>query len=138
MTRYTTFNHTADLGIEVSGRDEKELFSNAAFAVFDIITDLHDVNATEAHRFAVEGSDREDLLVNYLREVLYMFSGQGLLLKDFSILEINGRHLVAEVRGEPFDSARHGIKTEIKAVTYHEVEIRETEKGLKARLIFDV
>ena len=67
-----------------------------------------------------------------------MFSGQGLLLKDFSILEINDRHLVAEVRGEPFDSARHSIKTEIKAVTYHEVEVRETEKGLKARLIFDV
>ena len=138
MTRYTTFNHTADLGIEVSGRDEKELFSNAAFAVFDIITDLHDVNAIEVHRFAVDGSDLEDLLVNYLREVLYMFSGQGLLLKDFSILEINGRHLVAEVRGEPFDSARHSIKTEIKAVTYHEMEIRETENGLKARLIFDV
>ena len=138
MPRYTTFNHTADLGIEISGKDEKELFSNAAFAVFDITTDLHDVNAIEVHRFAVEGSDREDLLVNYLREVLYMFSGQGLLLKDFSILEINDRHLVAEVRGEPFDSARHSIKTEIKAVTYHEVEIRETEKGLKARLIFDV
>jgi SHS2 domain-containing protein len=138
MPRYTTFNHTADLGIEVSGKDEKELFSNAAFAVFDITADLHDVNAIKVHRFAVEGSGREDLLVNYLREVLYMFSGHGLLLKDFSILEIDGRHLVAEVRGEPFDSARHSIKTEIKAVTYHEAEIRETEKGLKARLIFDV
>jgi len=138
MTGYKTFNHTADLGIEVSGKDERELFSNAAFAVFDITTDLHDVNAREVRRFAVEGSDLEDLLVNYLREVLYMFSGQGLLLKDFSILEINGRHLVAEVRGEPFDSARHSVKTEIKAVTYHEVEVRETEKGLKARLIFDV
>lgn len=138
MTRYTVFNHTADLGLEIFGEDEKELFANAAFAIFDIITNLEDVSAREVLRFAVDGFDLEDLLVNYLREVLYMFNGMGLLLKDFSIFEIDGRHAVAQAMGEPFDSERHSIKTEIKAVTYHQVEVRKTEKGLKARVILDV
>ncbi|MBE9546247.1 MAG: archease, partial [Proteobacteria bacterium] len=108
--RYKIFNHTADLGLEISGKDEKELFSNAAFAVFDLIVDLQDVNIKETRRLVVKGADREDLFVNYLRELLYMWNGEGMLLKDFSVLEIDSRHLVGEMKGEPFDPARHTIK----------------------------
>ena len=136
--RYKIFDHTADLGLEILGKDKKELFSNAAFAIFDLIVDLQDVNITEIHRVTIKGADREDLFVNYLRELLYMWNGEGMLLKDFSVLEIDSRHLVGEVRGEPFDPARHTIKTEIKAVTYHQVEVKETKKGWKARVILDV
>ncbi len=138
MKRYKIFDHTADLGLEIYGRDEKELFSNAAFAIFDLVVDLHDVNALDVWSIAVNGSDREDLFVNYLREILYMLNGQGLLLKEFFIREIKSRHLLAEVRGEAFDPERHSIKTEIKAVTYHELEIEKNKSGWKARVIFDV
>lgn len=136
--RYKIFNHTADLGLEIFGKEEKELFSNAAFAVFDLIVDLQDVNIKETRRLVVKGADREDLFVNYLRELLYMWNGEGMLLKDFSVLEIDSRHLVGEMKGEPFDPARHTIKTEIKAVTYHQVEVKETKEGWKGRVIFDV
>lgn len=138
MERYRVFNHTADLGLEVYGKDEKELFSNAAFAIFDLTVDLYDVNALEVRMITVRGSDREDLLVNYLREILYMLNGEGMLLKDFSILEIDSHHLVVEVKGEPFNPDRHSIKTEIKAVTYHQVKVEKNNKGWKARVIFDV
>ena len=132
------FDHTADLGVEVFGKDEKELFSNAAFAIFDLIVDLRNVTSREVHRFVIDGADREDLLVNYLREILYMWGGQGLLLKDFSISEISSQHLVGEARGEPFDPDKHSIKMEIKAVTYHQVEVKETKERWKARVILDV
>jgi len=138
MERYRVFDHTADLGLEIYGKDEKELFSNAAFAIFDLTVDLHDVTALEVRRITVRGSDREDLLVNYLREILYMLNGEGMLLKDFSIFEIDSRHLVGEVRGEPFNPDKHSIKTEIKAVTYHQVKVEKNNKGWKARVIFDV
>lgn len=138
MKRYKVFDHTADLGLEIYGKDEKELFSNAAFAIFDLTVDFHNVNASEVRSIAVSGSDREDLFVNYLREILYMLNGQGLLLKEFSILEISTRHLVGEVRGEAFNPERHRIKTEIKAVTYHQVEVGKNKSGWKARVIFDV
>ncbi|MDO9527890.1 MAG: archease [Syntrophales bacterium] len=138
MKRYKVFDHTADLGLEIYGKDERELFSNAAFAIFDLTVDLHDVNASEVRRVSVRGSDREDLFVNYLREILYMLNGEGMLLKDFSIREISSRHLVGEVRGEAFNPERHSIKTEIKAVTYHQVEVEKNKEGWKARVIFDV
>ena len=138
MKRYKVFDHTADLGLEIYGKDEKELFSNAAFAIFDLTVDLHNVNASEVRSVSVRGSDREDLFVNYLREILYIFNGEGILLKEFSISEISSRHLVGEVRGEAFNPERHIIKAEIKAVTYHQVEVKKNKGGWKARVIFDV
>ena len=138
MKRYKVFDHTADLGLEIYGKDEKALFSNAAFAIFDLAVDLHDVNTSEVLTISVRGSDREDLFVNYLREILYILNGKGMLLKEFSISEISSRHLVGEVRGEAFNPERHSIKTEIKAVTYHQVKVEKSKGGWRARVIFDV
>ena len=76
MNRYRVFDHTADLGVEVYGETVKELFVNAAFAVFDMLTDLDRVRAIEERNITVEGEGWEDLLVNYLREVLYLFNGE--------------------------------------------------------------
>ena len=136
--KYRVFNHTADLGVEIYGKTVEELFVNAAFAIFDLMTDLQDVKITEVRAIVTEGADWEDLLVNYLREVLYLFNGEGLILSDYAIAEINPRHLVGEVRGEPFEPGRHRIKTEIKAVTYHQVLIRESGEGWVGRVVFDV
>ena len=136
--KYSVFDHTADLGLEIYGKDEKELFSNAAFALFDIITNIDDVDIEEERNLVVEGSDREDLLVNFLREILYMFNGEGLLLREVFISELDSHHLVGEVRGEYFDQDKHRINEEIKAVTYHQVGVQETPKGWKGRIICDV
>ncbi len=136
--KYSIFDHTADLGLEIYGKDEKELFSNAAFALFDIITNIDDVDIKEERNLVIEGSDREDLLVNFLREILYMFNGEGLLLKEVFISELDSHHLIGEVRGEYFDQEKHRINEEIKAVTYHQVGVQETPKGWKGRIICDV
>jgi SHS2 domain-containing protein len=138
MERYKIFDHTADLGVEIYGKTVKELFANAAFAVFDIITDLKCVSSTVARKIIVEGAGWEDLLVNYLREVLYMVNGEGLLLKKYSIIEIDPQHLQGRVSGELFNPSKHRINTEIKAVTYHQVTVRETPEMWTGRVIFDV
>lgn len=136
--RYTIFDHTADLGVEIYGKTLPELFANAAFAVFDILTDLRFVKATEERQVVIEGSGWEDLLVNYLREILYLFNGEGLLLKEYSIGKIAPYRLEANVSGEHFDPVHHRIHTEIKAVTYHQISVRETPDGWTGRVIFDV
>jgi len=136
--RYRVFDHTADLGVEIYGKTVEELFVNAAFAIFDLMTDLQDVKITEVRAIVTEGADWEDLLINYLREVLYLFNGEGLILSDYAIAEINSRHLMGEVRGEPFEPGRHRVKTEIKAVTYHQALIRENGEGWVGRVVFDV
>ena len=136
--KYTLFDHTADLGVEVYGKTPGELFANAAFALFDIITDISTIETTEERKLVVEGSNWEDLLVNYLREVLYLCNGEGLLLKEFIVVKIDPAALQVVVRGEPFDPSRHSIKTEIKAVTYHQTSVTEDSHTWTGRVIFDV
>jgi SHS2 domain-containing protein len=138
MKSYKIFKHTADLGLEVYGRSLPELFTHAAYALFDLMTDLHRVKPTEIRTIAVSGTDREDLLVNYLREVLYLYNGKGLLLSDFSITDMEDGYLRGEARGEIFDASRHIIKKEIKAVTYHQASVLQTPTGWKGRIIVDV
>ena len=138
MKPYSTFNHTADLGLAITGASEEKLFANAASAVFDIITDLGRVEPRETRRVLVEGDSREDLLINFLREVLYLYNGERWLLKEIRVIKIDEKALEAEARGEPFDEHKHEIFKEIKAVTYHQAEVRNTPDGWAARVIFDV
>ncbi|HEX9156573.1 MAG TPA: archease [Syntrophales bacterium] len=138
MKPYTTFNHTADLGLAIRGASVEKLFANAAFAVFDILTDLGRVEPRETRRILVDGDSREDLLINFLREILYLYNGERWLLKEIRIIKIDEKALEAVVRGEPFDEHKHEICKEIKAVTYHQAQIRNTPDGWTARVIFDV
>lgn len=136
--RYTIFDHTADLGLEVYGASEKELFINAAFALFDSMTNVSLVEAVQKRSFDIEGSDREDLFVNFLREMLYLYNGEGFLVKHVSLESMDSHHVAGTVTGELFDPARHRITTEIKAVTYHLLRVEKTEQGWCGRIVCDV
>ncbi|NQU03231.1 MAG: archease [Syntrophaceae bacterium] len=136
--KYTVFDHTADLGVEIYGRDEKELFSNAAHAIFDIMTDINAVYTKVERDIHVEGSGLEDLLVNFLREILYLFNGEGLSLHNFLVSEMDSYHIKGTIRGEFFDPNRHRLNMEVKAVTYHRTEVKKGSHGWTALVIFDV
>ncbi len=138
MKPYKTFDHTADLGLSITGRSEDELYANAAVAVFDVITDLGRVEAREARRISVEGDSPEDLLINFLREILYLYNGERWLLKEIRVTKRNEKELEAEARGEPLDTGKHEICKEIKAVTYHQARVSKAPGGWEARVIFDV
>jgi SHS2 domain-containing protein len=136
--KFRFLDHTADLGILVYGRNLEELFGNAGEAFFDIITDLRRVREDTEKTIRVESSSLEDLMVNWLGELLYLHDVDGLLFKSFSIDELNGGKMKARARGEAFQEERHVIKTEIKAVTYHQLQVKEERGGWMARIIFDV
>ena len=138
MERYRTFDHTADLGLEIYGQDEEELFSNAAFALFDTITDIGGIAMREKRTVSVEGSDREDLLVNFMRKLLSLFHIEGFLLRRFAVYELDEHSLSGEAEGEHFDQKKHGIKMEIKAVTYHGISVQKVNDEWEARIIFDI
>ncbi|MBU2261531.1 MAG: archease, partial [Proteobacteria bacterium] len=105
---------------------------------FDLIADATDVRAEEERAVGVDGADEADLLVNFLREVLYAWNGEAFLVKECNIREVAARRLTAVLRGEPYDPARHRIKTEIKAVTYHQASVRRTAEGWLGRVVLDV
>ncbi|MBM4312357.1 MAG: archease [Deltaproteobacteria bacterium] len=135
---YRIFDHTADLGVEVSAASVEELYAAAAFALFDLLTDLSTVRAGISREIVVAGEDPADLLINFLREILYLWNGERFLIKSCSVREVTPQGIKALLRGEFFDTARHGIKAEIKAVTYHRASVCETKKGFVAKVVFDV
>lgn len=136
--RYRLFEHTADLGIEIFGQDPGELLENGVFALFDLMTDLKAVRPEKSWRISVEGNAWDDLLVNLLREVLYMAAGEGILLREFSIRDVAKFRVTGFGTGEILDSRRHRMEMEIKAVTYHGLEVVRTKTGWKGRVICDV
>ncbi len=138
MPKYILIDHTADIGIDLVGISLQELFTNAAFALFDIITDLSKVESKIEHKIQIAGLDKEQLLVNWLGELLYLHDVKNLLFKDFIITDIKDNKLIASVRGEEFAEGKHVIKTEIKAVTHHNLSIIKKDDLWKARIIFDL
>jgi SHS2 domain-containing protein len=136
---YRIFDHTADLGVEVTGATQEELYAGAAFAIFDLLTDVSAVRAGRSREIDVAGENPADLLINFLREVLYAWNGEGFLAKSCFVRQVTPQRLKAVLKGELFDPARHRIFKEIKAVTYHQCEVRQApEGGWVARVVFDV
>ncbi|OHB98855.1 MAG: hypothetical protein A2Z57_07005 [Planctomycetes bacterium RIFCSPHIGHO2_12_39_6] len=138
MPKYTIIDHTADIGIDVFGDTLQDLFSNAGFALFDIITDLSTVECKVKHSLNIIGVDKEQLLVNWLSELLFLHDVKNLLFKNFCVNQLSDYQLNADVSGEVFDEKRHIIKTEVKAVTYHNLSIIQKDQQWKTRIIFDL
>lgn len=116
----------------------EQLFVSAASGLFDVISGIDQIRPETEFQIEVEGIDPEDLLINWLRELLYLHQVKRILLCEFHISEINDTRLVGSVKGEPFDAKRHEIKKEIKAATYHGIEVTENKGCWTARVIFDV
>jgi len=138
MKRYETFDHTADVGIRAFGKTVEDVFVNAAYALFDLLTNLKSVQSRVNREIIVEGMDLEDLLVRWLSELLFLCEGEGYLFREFSILSLTPNSLKAVVEGEIFDPARHEFKTEIKAITYHQVEVAQKDGRWVGKVIFDI
>jgi len=138
MNKYETFNHTADLGVRVFGRTSEEVFANAAYALFDLMTDLSRVEEKLSFEVQLAAQDLEELLVRWLSELLFLRESRGGLFKKFSFSQLSPTALQAVARGEIFEPSRHDIKMEIKAVTYHQLEVKEKNGQWEARVIFDV
>jgi SHS2 domain-containing protein len=136
-TSYRFIDHTADLGIVVRGVDPKSLFKNTALALVDIIVDAKVPGSQEKKAIDVTGDDWADLMVNWLREILYLWNGEEYLVKDVTVIELSEKQLRAEVALEAYQPQIHTIKTEIKAVTYHQIQVGPANGEWEARIIFD-
>lgn len=138
MDDFDIIDHTADVGITVYGENIKQLFTNAALALFSLITDIQSIKEKLWHQVEVSSEKRDDLLVEWLNELIYLFDAEQLLFNHFEIESLDDNSLKAICRGEKFDPARHKIKTGVKAATYHMLEIARDSKGYRARVIFDI
>lgn len=138
MKRYEQFPHTADIGVRVFGKDLKELFENAAFAMFDIIADLEGISGDTAVEFDLKAADDEELLVAWLDELLYNFYTKELIFHKFRIDELKDGKLRATAFARPVAANRNRLKTEVKAATYHDLKIKSDSGGYSVEIILDV
>jgi SHS2 domain-containing protein len=135
---YRIITRQSELAVRVVGKTQADLFVNAAFALFDVITDTQGIAAKERMQLEVEGTDRDDLLVNWLRELLYLYQGSAYLLREFSVQQMNDTLVKAEVSGEKLDPDRHEIKQEIAAVAYDQSHMQKTGDQWIAQVILEV
>jgi SHS2 domain-containing protein len=126
--------HTADVALRIWGRDLAELFVNAARGMAWLIADPDTVQPTVAVPLELTAHDAETLLVSWLGELLYRNERDGLLFTDFDLDEITPSYLRGTARGGPAQETRHHIK----AVTFSDLAIRRTERGLEVTVVFDV
>jgi SHS2 domain-containing protein len=138
MKNYTLLDHTADIGVEVWGNTKEEALAATVEAMFDLIAANDSVAELEEKKIAVSGADTADMLINLLREALYLFHSKSWLCKTCEILEMEEEKITARLQGEPYDAKKHHLKMEIKAVTYHTLKIEKRDQGWRARVIFDV
>jgi SHS2 domain-containing protein len=135
---YETFEHTADLGLRVRSADLDCLFREAAEGLFSVLVEAIPQNETvQRADFELEAERTEFLLVDWLNELLYRFETRGLLFDSFDV-RLDGNRLMATAQSRRFDEQRDRILHEVKAVTYHDLQVRRTDQGWLAELILDI
>ena len=132
---FTIEDHTADWAIRVRGRDLHQLLLSAAWGMNSLLVDDLSAIPLEVERtVTVEAFDRESLLVEWLGELAYLTEMEGLVFREFAFEMVNPDALRATVGG----GHAPVLHKHIKAVTYHDLQIKETEAGLEATVVFDV
>lgn len=137
MEKFEVIEHTADVGIIAYGRSLEELFGNAAAGMMHFLIDNATVRRTERRTRVVEAGDLEGLLINWLNDLLVVLNADGFVPAEFEIRDLSDTSLTAQLSGEPVDPTRHAFRLDVKAATYHALEIGKNEYW-HARIIFDV
>lgn len=138
MKTYELIDHTADVGVKAYGKNLAEAFENAAKAMFDIITDKSEIESIGEYDINLEAPDLEQLLVDWLSELLFLNSAKNLVFGFFKVnLDEKKNSLSACIFGEKYNISKHKIGTEIKAVTYHMLEVKN-KKPFHVQVLFDI
>ncbi|AAB86071.1 conserved protein [Methanothermobacter thermautotrophicus str. Delta H] len=140
MKGFEFFDVTADAGFWAYGHDLEEVFENAALAMFEVMTDTSLVEAAEERRVEITSEDRVSLLYDWLDELLFIHDTEFILFSKFKVKideKDDGLHLTGTAMGEEIKEG-HERRDEVKAVTFHMMEILDEDGLIKARVILDL
>ncbi|WP_458456466.1 archease [Methanobrevibacter sp.] len=127
MKNFEYFDVTADIGFRAYGKSLNEAFENAGLAIFNIISDTDDIDAVSEISFELCSEDEVSLLYDYLEELLFYHEVEFMLFSEFHVEISDELHLKARIIGETIDWNKHERKTEIKAITFHKMEVVKTD-----------
>ena len=135
---FRILEHPSDVGIEATGASLKEAFENSARGLLSLIISTESVDPRQERFVELKSADLPNLLVKWLSEILYLYDGEDFIVGEVEIERISPKGLEAIVRGESVDEARHPMNMDIKAVTYHQLKIREKRDGCLIRVFLDI
>ncbi len=135
---FEIIDHTADVGVIVYGVDIEQLFSNAALALFSLITEPESIGEQLQRHVEIVSEDNDSLLIEWLNELIYLFDAEHILFSRCDIENLSNTQIKATCYGEGFDPLKHKIKTGVKAATYHMLNINKGSHGYEVQIIFDV
>ena len=139
---FNFIDHTADIAVEVKAGTIEELFTASAFAWQESVIEKGIISLPDKHEIIIEELSYEELLVRFLDELNFLFLTRKWIMREINKIElkkdIDKIKLRAFVAGENFDEKRHQLKVEIKAVTFHQMEIKKIENMFTTRIIFDI
>ncbi|MCH8295050.1 archease [Candidatus Poribacteria bacterium] len=139
MDGYEYLDHTADLGMRAYGKTLKELFTNAAQGMLEVMAATKTIYEVQQIRINVEAESLEDLMVTWLDELIFKYEVEEVLFRRVKIQQINEKELSAIAYGESPDLTKHVVYTEIKSVTYHQLVVEQKPNGdWFAQVIFDL
>ncbi len=140
--KFEFLEHVADAYVAARGQSLEEAFENAALAMFDVMTDTQRVESRVKDVVIIEEYDQKALLYSWLEQLLLKFEIEGKLYSKFEVSELlqtnKGWRLHATIFGERFDPAKHVSKVEVKAVTYHQMEISREDDSYLLKFILDL
>ena len=135
------FEHKADIGIRGIGKSKEDAFSEAAKAMLGIMIGLKSVAKKEKIEIETKADSLENLLVEFLNEILFKMDAEEMIFSEAKVREIKevkGKfYLTAELLGEK-KNKKHKFMTEVKAATYSQLKVVEEKGKFFAECIVDV
>lgn len=125
MKKYEYFDVTADIGFKSYGKTLNEAFENAGLAIFNIISDTSNIEPEREITFKIRSEDEISLLYDYLEELLFYHEVEFMLFSEFHVEIDDELKLKATIKGEDIDWTKHERKTEIKAITFHKMDVKK-------------
>jgi len=130
---------TADAAFVAYGKNLNELFANAALAMFEVMVNTKQIKPKVMKKIEIETNDLQSLLFEWLNKLLIFYGSDNLAFSKFDVkIDEKKFKLEAKCFGESIDPKKHEVKTEVKACTYHKMEIKKINKEWRAQVIVDI
>ncbi len=135
---FEMMEHTSDVGIRVRANRWEDLFVDAAKGLFAVLlAKPEEIDPVQQVDLIIPGQEDDELLLDWLRELLYIFATRRLVFCEFEVRRTT-EGIAARALGEPLDQHRHQPQIEVKAITYHGLKVERTEDGWLAEVIVDI
>lgn len=130
---------SSDFVFDARGDSLEDLFCACAVACFSAMTDPDLVDQTSSYEFEITADNVDDLLYNFIAELVFLKDSERTFLSHFEIrIAADRTSMKAVVAGERIDYNKHVIKTDVKAATYHGLHVRKKNSGFAVRMILDL